>query len=276
MSPEVSIVIPAYKPTFFAEALTSACLQANAISCEILVGDDSEGSEIQRLSEAIQKKFSVPIRYYKNVPRAGEALNLQGLIHAASAEIIKPLHDDDVLAPGAALEMASALRQFPDVAFVTTNRLKINEASLVIEAPYELAYCKIAEDRVFVSGFSTLSVLATKAINFIGEPSCVCFRKDQFTELGDSFNRINAKHFRGLCDLAMWVNLIGPTFRDFIYLPQTLAFHRLHTATLTGKIKSLGLNSAAGFSEEILRYFGVNRFPIDRKLLDRLEMTTLP
>ena len=275
MLPSVSIVIPAHKATFFAEALASACLQASSIPCEVLVGDDSGSAEIENICRSMKEQFPAPIKYFKNKIPLGEVGNLKNLINAASADIIKPLYDDDVLAPNAVFEMVTALLQSPNVAFVTTNRATINEESLLIEAPHELAYNKICEQKALVSGLSALKVLATRAVNFIGEPSCVCFRKDRFIGLGDSFNLINENIFTGLGDLTIWVNLIGSSFDDFVYLPQTLAFHRLHTGSQTDKVESFGVDFSDEFSLEIMRHFGVDPFPTEKNLLDRLEKKLL-
>ena len=60
--PLVSVVIPAYKPTWFEAALLSACQQTYE-TLEIIVCDDSASTLIASVVERVAKITAIPIRY---------------------------------------------------------------------------------------------------------------------------------------------------------------------------------------------------------------------
>src|SRR5690606_17108143 len=92
----VSIVIPAYKPTWFEAALASACGQTYA-NLEIIVCDDSADEQIAAVVQRAQATGKVPIRYQRNPQPLGELFNTVQCIGHARGQYIKFLHDDDVL-----------------------------------------------------------------------------------------------------------------------------------------------------------------------------------
>jgi glycosyltransferase involved in cell wall biosynthesis len=67
---------------------------------EIVIGDDSEGSETEALVEAFRCRH-VPIAYRRNQPPRGQAGNVNELFRRARGARLVLLHDDDLLLPGA-------------------------------------------------------------------------------------------------------------------------------------------------------------------------------
>ncbi|HEX7466329.1 MAG TPA: glycosyltransferase, partial [Usitatibacter sp.] len=66
-APQVSILIPAYNPRFFAEAFASARAQKHP-SFEIVVRDDSPGTLIE---ECVLAANDPRVRYLRNPARLG-------------------------------------------------------------------------------------------------------------------------------------------------------------------------------------------------------------
>jgi O-antigen biosynthesis protein len=109
MDPIVSILIPAYRPRFFAAALASARAQTYP-ALEIVVGDDSPDGRIAReVGEAADPR----IRYERHVPALGFAGNFTRTWQLARGEYVKFLNDDDLLAPDCVARLAAALSANP-------------------------------------------------------------------------------------------------------------------------------------------------------------------
>ena len=93
---DVSILIPAYKPEWFAQSLDS-CLAQTAKVREILVSDDCPTDEIQRI---LASRLSDPrIRYIRNTPSLGLAANYLQLAREAKGRWFKFFDDDDIMHP---------------------------------------------------------------------------------------------------------------------------------------------------------------------------------
>ncbi|HEY9827934.1 MAG TPA: glycosyltransferase [Stenomitos sp.] len=97
---KLSICIPAYnRPDGLKRALESIVLQKgfNLEELEIVITDDSTGSECKEVSETVLRKWTGKWRYVHNVPRLGMAQNWNHAIRLSSGRYILVLHDDDYL-----------------------------------------------------------------------------------------------------------------------------------------------------------------------------------
>jgi glycosyltransferase involved in cell wall biosynthesis len=102
----ISVIIPTFhRPALLEEAVASICKQS-LLPLEIIIGDDSRNDETEEL---ILRKLSpiscVPIRYVRHKPSAGQASNVDRLIHMAEGELIALLHDDDLFCLDALLTL---------------------------------------------------------------------------------------------------------------------------------------------------------------------------
>ena len=229
--PLVSIVIPAYKGTYFFEALSSAALQVADFEIEIVVGDDYSGTEISSIVDRVKAISPHTIKYHKNAHRLGELENLKACIKRSSGMFTKPLSDDDFLLESCVQSQAELLNRNPSVAFVTSHRLTIDHNSQLLKNNGD-AFKKVSDRDAKITGASTLSILCKRALNFIGEPSCVTFRKNDFLSLGDRPDAIEGLTFRNLSDLAIWVNLLKGGERDFLYQGKSQVFFRWHPESI--------------------------------------------
>jgi glycosyltransferase involved in cell wall biosynthesis len=124
----VSILIPAFRPTFLRECIASA-LNQSVQDFELLISDDSGGEEVLPVVE----QFRDPrIRYTRTSGRIGARDNLARLWGEAKYPLIKYLFDDDLLMPDAILELVNCLRQEPAAAFSFGLRNRIDEQGRVI------------------------------------------------------------------------------------------------------------------------------------------------
>jgi O-antigen biosynthesis protein len=94
----VSVVMPAYKPRFIAQALDSVAAQTYR-PLELVVCDDSTDSRIEQQLAAFAARVDFPVHYSRNPERLWETRSTARGIAQARGEFIKFLHDDDVLDP---------------------------------------------------------------------------------------------------------------------------------------------------------------------------------
>jgi GT2 family glycosyltransferase len=207
-APLVSIVIPAFKPHYFAEALASA-LEQTYRPLEIVVGDDCPDAAIATLvesSQALAQARGIVLRHVRHPAPLGEVGNLARAIECAEGLYIKPLHDDDVLHPEAVARLAAVLREQPRVALVSSLRGRIDAAGAPLPATLQTAPA-FAED-VCIGGPPLVSWLAEHTHNFIGEPSCILARRADLLALGDGLMSLGGCLIHWFGDLALYANLL--------------------------------------------------------------------
>lgn len=93
---DVSILIPSYKPDWFAQCLDS-CLAQSVSVREIIVSDDCPTDEIKRITDT---RLNNPrVRYIRNSPSLGLAANYLQLAREAKGRWLKFFDDDDIMHP---------------------------------------------------------------------------------------------------------------------------------------------------------------------------------
>lgn len=111
--PKVSICIPTcQRPDLLRVALDS-CLMQTFQDFEIVIGDDSLDTRTEEMIRELST--SRLIRYVRNIPRSGQAKNVNQLFCRARGEFLVLLHDDDVLVPTALQDLIGPLQDNPKV-----------------------------------------------------------------------------------------------------------------------------------------------------------------
>jgi len=126
----ISICIPTYRR---AELLRVAVLSAVAQDypeIEIIVGDDSPDALSAQVIEEVRATTVRPVRYEHNVPGLGQNENVNKLFSLACGDRLILLHDDDVLLPDAASNLARSWSS--DTALVFGRQQVISPAGGVI------------------------------------------------------------------------------------------------------------------------------------------------
>jgi len=220
-TPLVSLLIPAYSPTFFEASMASAIAQSHD-RLEIIVCDDSGGDEIERI--ALRLARSRPLDYFRNAVRLRGRGNYARCFDLASGEFIKFLNDDDVLAPDCVARLLDAFRRAPEASIATSYRQRIDPAGRPL--PDQRATRPLAESDMIVSGASMANAMLMAGINVIGEPSTTMFRKQQLLEaIPEDFAFVSDDSF-GIIDMAMWLPLLLKG--DTVYLRAGLSQFRQH------------------------------------------------
>ena len=221
--PLVSIVIPAYKPDFFAASLDSAVTQTYP-HLEILVLDDGSGAEIEQICKQVAAQDH-RVRYLRNTPALGEPGNLTKGIRLASGEFIKPLYDDDFLLHDAVEQLVSAFRQAPDARMAAGQRLPIDSAGTPLDKAMLGPALAMASGRL--NGAEVIGQIATSGINSLGEPTVMMFRRADALAIDEpNVMSLFGRLCYGIGDVCLASHLLSRG--DLAYVAQPIAFFRLH------------------------------------------------
>jgi glycosyltransferase involved in cell wall biosynthesis len=168
--PLVSVIIPAFKPQYLLDAINSAREQTCA-EIEILVGDDTPDGRLETVVAGVDD----PRVSYHHHGFGDAERNLQGLWKRSTGRYVKVLFDDDVLLPDALTALVSALEAHPASALAFHERVFIDEAGKVIQAPP-----RILDDGevVEVDRQTLVGGLLAPVRNFVGEPSNTLLRRE--------------------------------------------------------------------------------------------------
>lgn len=224
--PLVSIVIPAYNPRFFDQALLSALAQTYE-NVEILVCDDSLGDEIREIVASF-KEPAHPVRYLKNPQRLGLQGNLLRCVEEARGEFIKVLCDDDRLfAPSIAMQ-AQALLDHADVSVVFALRLLCDAGNFIL--PPRVDNCRFSPNDALLKGDDMLAIFESTPTNFIGNFSSALMRRADVLDLLPALIQEGAG-FVAVLDFALFVCLMRRG--NLIALNTVLSVERLYPERLS-------------------------------------------
>ncbi|SEE37212.1 glycosyltransferase [Pseudomonas kilonensis] len=224
--PLVSIVIPAYNPRFFDQALLSALAQTYE-HIEIIVCDDSPGDDIRQIVDSFTEP-SHPIRYLRNPQRLGLQGNLLRCVEEASGEFIKVLCDDDRLfAPSIAMQ-AQALMDHADVSVVFALRLLCDAGNFIL--PPRVDNCRFSPNDALLKGDDMLAIFESTPTNFIGNFSSTLMRRADVLELLPTLIQDGAG-FVAVLDFALFVCLMRRG--NLIALNTVLSIERLYPERLS-------------------------------------------
>ena len=127
----VSILIPAFRPTYLRQAIASALAQA-LDDFEIIVSDDSGGEALAPIVE----QFRDPrIRYIRTAGRTGATANCAGLWEAARFDLLAYLFDDDLMMPYGLAERLAQAEAEPDASFYFGQRYTIDAEGRITGEP---------------------------------------------------------------------------------------------------------------------------------------------
>ncbi|MBI4996376.1 MAG: glycosyltransferase [Rhodocyclales bacterium] len=221
--PLVSILIPAYNTRFFPAALDSAMAQTYP-ELEVIVCDDSADDGIGKYVERARERAPFPIHYEKNPTRLIRG-NRNKCYALSRGEYIKFLNDDDLLVPTCIERMVAVIDDRPDISLVTSHRELIDEDGNA--QPGISATLRPVDQDAVIAGRSLCRAVLDSAVNFIGEPTSVLFRRRDLAPLLPDILRFHGQPVTYFSDVAMWFTLLQAG--DAAYLVDTLSAFRRHT-----------------------------------------------
>ncbi|MFM0307706.1 glycosyltransferase [Paraburkholderia sp. RL17-383-BIF-A] len=111
----ISICIPTCNRPALLEQAIDSCHAQTYGEFEIVIGDDSTDDSARHVVERCRLRSDRPIRYERNVPRLGQASNVNRLFARARGARLVLLHDDDLLEPHALNRLDACWRTYPDL-----------------------------------------------------------------------------------------------------------------------------------------------------------------
>ncbi|VVO09682.1 glycosyltransferase [Pseudomonas fluorescens] len=221
-TPLVSIVIPAFNPRFFSQALQGA-LQQSYDNLEIIVCDDSRGDEIKDMVESLPGGGAVSVRYVRNPQTLGFVGNLQACLDEAQGEFIKFLCDDDLLFPACIARQAQTFIENPDVNLVFAQRLFWDADNL--QLPSRLENSPLSPECGLFKGEDMLAVFEAFPINFLGGLTSALFRRADVLELLPALAQ-SGQGFVASLDFALYICLLRRG--NMVVLNHILGIERLY------------------------------------------------
>jgi hypothetical protein len=220
IDPLVSVVIPAYKPTYLARAIESALNQTHR-STEIVVSDNCPDEGVRLFVERYPA-----IRYVRN-PTTGVYSNFRNCIRLARGEFVKFLLDDDELANRCIEVLVDGFEEYPDATLAAS-------AYRVIDAKdRELELRQLHTDKVVSSPGGAAPHMLMSARNPIGPLTTSMFRRKHLPlGLGPWFFHTGApERYFGLIDMTIILDL---AFQGRVVMyPEPLSAMRSHPEQLS-------------------------------------------
>lgn len=222
-NPLVSICVPAYKPDFFKEALDSVINQTYE-NLEILISDDSPNSCIEEISKPYF--FDKRVKFFKNPIHGGDNNYINALSHA-TGDYIKFFNDDDILVPNCVEYLVRAAEENPHATLITSTRKQFKTLGEFF--PQSGPFMPILSEDSEIDSQIVMSSILENRLNFIGEPNCTIFRRQDILDIKPSLLTIGGQ--QGVMgtpgDVVMWLNLLSKG--NLIYLVDCLSYLRVHS-----------------------------------------------
>ena len=219
-NPLVSILIPTYnRPVYFELALRSACAQTYT-NIEIIVCDNSTDDRTEALMQVYAGNLRV--RYVRNRDAKTKADNFRPFEQLAKGEFLQWLMDDDVLVKDKIKKMMACFQAYPAVTLVTSRRGGINEKNEIFTENFNTTI-KLADEYGMFQGKSVGRELLKRAVNFIGEPSAVLFRRK---DLEHHYWDAVCRGYETISDVVMWLELLEKG--DCVIFRDALSYYRRH------------------------------------------------
>jgi glycosyltransferase involved in cell wall biosynthesis len=194
--PDVSILIPAYRPDFFDACVASALAQTHR-DFELIVSDDCPTDDIGKL---LAKWNDPRIRYVRNpTPRRG-ATNRDNLLRLARGKYLKFLFDDDLLYPSSVEKLLHAAHA-TGAKLVFHHRHFIDSVGRILLAPTVVpagAISRLMPEAIYEEIIGRIS-------NPIGEPTNMLIDADALRAIDLPFGTLG-RSFRFLTDVALMYN----------------------------------------------------------------------
>ena len=220
--PLVSIVIPAYRANFLAACLDSALAQTYS-HIEILVLDDSPSDAVARICASYPQR-DPRVSYRRNAQRLGEAKNLTQGIRFARGAFIKPLYDDDLLAPEAVEQLLAVWRAHPGVRLAAVRRIPIDTMDQPLD---EAVLPRLSQVTGRLRGTEVIGHILARGLNVLGEPTCMMFRRSDALAIDEpNVMSLFGRLCSGVGDVCLAMHLLSRG--DLAYIAEPLARFRIH------------------------------------------------
>ncbi|MCL1468180.1 glycosyltransferase family 2 protein [Argonema galeatum] len=205
-----SIAITTYnRLSLLKRAIDSALSQT--VPCEVVVADDCSSDE----TEEYIRSLGSSIVYHRNQCNMGHAATMNAAVNVASGDWIKPVDDDDYLAPNCIEEMTRALALRPQAVICSTQAAQVDIKQVEISRSR-----KTGPGKVFYIPQEDIHYGMLMEMVPFGTPIQVAFSRDAFLKSGGWDTNLD------VCDdIDSWIRIAQ--FGDAIFINQCLAYRTI-------------------------------------------------
>jgi glycosyltransferase involved in cell wall biosynthesis len=238
--PAVSICIPAYNGAEWIDAAIDSALAQTYTDFELLVVDDCSTDATR---ERVLARGDERLRLSVNDAPLGAVGNHNRCVDLAGGDLIKFLHQDDLLYPDCLEQMAAVFERQPTVGLVFAPRDVILDEPADPDAVewmrrYGSLHGGFRRLKAFNRGADLLdeylpSLRGPVYYNWIGEPSAVAVRRACFEQVG-RFQPRMAQSF----DIEMWLRILAVA--DVGFVSERLTAFRHHSRSLSATTAQSG------------------------------------
>lgn len=225
--PLISVCVPTFNNSATVERCLRSILEQDGVDFEVLVVDDDSSDD----SAAIAAKMLRPgDRVLRNTPRLGLNGNHNRCLQLARGSYIQFVHGDDWLLPGALKTLAGCFDD-PTVGLAFAPRRVVSNDNDWQErfGTLHIHFRRLCEYNDGPSLVSDMVLRGRGFDNWIGEPTCVMFRRGLALEVGGFRTDVYQ-----LVDLDFWFRVMLRSAVRFV--PQELSVRSHSAASATKQI----------------------------------------
>jgi hypothetical protein len=226
-APTVSVCVPVYNNASTLSRCLDSVLAQEGVDFEVLVVDDDSSDDSAAIATAALKPVH---RLVRNSPRLGLAGNHNRCLDLARGKYIQFVHADDWLLPGALQTLAHELDESNAGMAWAPRRVVTDDAKWLRK--YGQHYKRFWRLRERDTGRRVVMQVALLGVpdNWIGEPTCVMFRRQLALDAGRFRDDIYQ-----LLDLDLWLRLMLRATASFVPQEQSVRSHTVATATASNR-----------------------------------------
>lgn len=203
-----SILITTYnRLSLLKRAINSALAQT--VECEVVVADDCSSDETQEYIRSLGDR----IIYHRNSSNQGHAATMNAGVKVATGDWIKPIDDDDYIAPNCIEEMIRAIDLRPQAVICSCQAVQVDVNQVEISHTRKTGPGKA----FYVPQEDIHYGMLMEAIPF-GTPIQVAFRRDAFIQSGGWDSQLDVN----FDDIDSWIKITQ--FGDAIFINECLAY----------------------------------------------------
>jgi glycosyltransferase involved in cell wall biosynthesis len=214
-----SIVITTYNRLSLLERAIASAL-GQTLACEVIVADDcsDDGTEayVRHLQATLQKAGDQRLLYHRNSVNLGHSATMNVGVEIAKGEWIKPLDDDDYLAPDCIEVMSRAIALRPQAVICSCQAAQVDINQTEISRTRQLS----SSPAFYIAQEDIHYGMLLEKVPF-GTPVQVAFRRDAFIQAGGWDSSLDAN----FDDIDSWIKIAQ--FGDAIFINQCLAYRTL-------------------------------------------------
>lgn len=225
-NPAVSVCVPMYNNAATIERCLRSILAQDGVDFEILVCDDNSSDDSAAVAASLLRPGD---RLIRNEPNLGLNGNHNKCIEMARGGLIQFVHGDDWLLPGA-LQKLVPFFEDPAVGMVFAARRVINDKNVPLQRRLGPAHIWFPWLRRHNHGPTLVAQMMLQAggANWIGEPTCVMFRRQLALDAGCLREDIYQ-----LVDLDFWLRLMLRCEVGFVRQKLSVRSHSVGTTSLS-------------------------------------------